>query len=142
MLPFRSIHPRAVGATPLLLVVAALALGGCATQPPIYQWGNYETLLYAAYKSPDRTEALRGGLEVHIAAMERTKAPIAPGLYAELGTLYLQTGDSAKAVSLYEKERTAWPESKQLMDSLIKTISGRANGSSSTGTKIVPKENS
>ena len=44
---------------------------------------------------------------------------VAPGLYAELGTLYLQGGDNARAIVFYTKERDAWPESRTLMDGLI-----------------------
>jgi hypothetical protein len=45
-----------------------------------------------------------------------------PGLYAELGTLYLQMGEQVKAIAMYVKERDTWPESKSLMDALIKNL--------------------
>ena len=63
--------------------------------------------------------------------MEQSQQKIAPGLYAELGTLYLQAGDSTKAVAMYAKEREAWPESRYLMDSLINNVAKR---SGATGT--------
>ena len=43
----------------------------------------------------------------------------------ELGTLYLQEGDAEKAKKYYAKERDAWPESKTLMDTLIKNLDSR-----------------
>ena len=67
----------------------------------------------------------RQGLELHIAKMEQSQQKTAPGLYAELGTLYLQAGDSTKAVAMYTKERDAWPESKGLMDALINNVAKR-----------------
>jgi hypothetical protein len=79
-------------------------------------------MLYQSYKSPEKSVELRQGLEVHISNMEKSNLKVAPGLYAELGTLYMQEGDSAKAIGMYTKERDAWPESKGLMDALIANI--------------------
>jgi hypothetical protein len=104
---------------PILLIV-----GGCAT-PSLYQWGGYEQALYAGYKDPNKIEALRLKLEGHIAEMESSKQKVAPGLYAELGTLYLQSGDSTKAISMYSRERDAWPESRGLMTAMIQNLERR-----------------
>lgn len=57
--------------------------------------------------------------------MEAARQKVAPGLYAELGTLYLQAGDASRAVALYTKERDAWPESRGLMDALITNVGKR-----------------
>ena len=108
-----------------LALAVALALAGCATQQH-YQWGGYDELLYQGYKDPNNMEAMRVSLEKHIAAMEQANQKVAPGLYAELGTLYLQQGDSTKAVALYTKERDAWPESKGLMSAMITNVERRA----------------
>ncbi|MHB1215154.1 MAG: DUF4810 domain-containing protein [Thiobacillus sp.] len=108
-----------------LLVLSAVAfLGGCAT-PSTYQWGGYEQALYAGYKDPEKMEALRLKLEAHISAMESSGQKVAPGLYAELGTLYLQAGASEKAALMYARERDAWPESKGLMTAMIQTLERR-----------------
>jgi hypothetical protein len=107
-----------------LLIAVVLALTGCATQQR-YQWGGYDELLYQGYKDPNKMEAMRAALETHIAAMEKANQKVAPGLYAELGTLYLQKGDSAKALALYAKERDMWPESKGLMTAMITNIERR-----------------
>ncbi len=108
----------------------ALWLSGCATKPPLYPWGNYDTLLYESYKNPEKVAALRADLEQTIAQTEQAQKKVPPGLYAELGTLYLQSGDAPKAISLYTKERNAWPESAQLMNSLIAQVGKRAKPSS------------
>jgi len=113
-------HVKLVG-----LTVSVLLLMGCATQGQMYQWGGYVALLYQSYKNPEKVVEFRIGLETHIAAMEKANLKVAPGLYAELGTMYLQSGDPKKAVAMYTKEREAWPESKGLMDALIKTTEKR-----------------
>lgn len=99
-------------------------LTGCAA-PALYQWGGYDQALYAGYKDTTKMEALRTKLEAHVGEMEKSRAKVAPGLYAELGTLYLQAGASQKAIDFYTKERDAWPESRVLMTSLIQNLERR-----------------
>jgi hypothetical protein len=106
------------------IVFMALALVGCKAQP-IYNWGGYESMLYAGYKDPTKMEEMKLGLESHIAAMDKSNQKIAPGLLAELGTLYLQSGSTDKAISMYTRERDTWPESKGLMDAMIKNLERR-----------------
>ncbi len=110
----------------LVLLLCGLFLTGCATRS-IYQWGGYDAMLYQSYKSPEKALEFRQGLELHIAKMEQSKQKTAPGLYAELGTLYLQAGDTTKAVAMYTKERDVWPESRGLMDSLINNVGKRTS---------------
>lgn len=105
----------------LTILLAALTLVGCVAQP-IYQWGGYDSKLYAGYKDQTKMEALRVSLESHIAAMDSSGRKVAPGLAAELGTLYLQSGESTKAKVMYVRERDTWPESKGLMDALITNL--------------------
>ena len=109
-----------------LLLVCGLLMTGCANRGGLYQWGGYDGMLYQSYKNPEKSQELRQSLELHIGKMEQNKQKTAPGLYAELGTLYLQEGDATKAVAMYTKERDAWPESKGLMDSLINNVGKRA----------------
>ena len=114
----------------LFPMLAALSLmGGCAS-PSLYQWGGYEQALYEGYKDPTKMEALRIKLEGHLAAMEKSQQKVAPGLYAELGTLYLQAGSSEKASIYYAKERDAWPESRILMSAMIKNLERRPTADS------------
>ncbi len=108
----------------LLILSSVVALGGCAT-PSLYDWGNYEKGLYEGYKDPTKIEALRLELEAHIAEMEKSGKKVAPGLFAELGTLYLQSGSSDKAIAMYSREQDTWPESKGLMTAMIKNLERR-----------------
>lgn len=105
-----------------LLAAAMLVGSGCATRQTLYQWGGYDAMLYQSYKNADGALEFRQKLETHLQWLEQTQKKVAPGLYAELGTLYLQAGDKPKAVAFYTKERDTWPESRGLMDSLIKNV--------------------
>jgi len=109
----------------ILMALLGLFLTGCATRSGLYQWGGYDAMLYQSYKNPEKAVEFRQGLELHVAKMEAANQKVAPGLYAELGTLYLQAGDGTKAVAMYTKEREAWPESRGLMDSLINNVAKR-----------------
>lgn len=104
--------------------VLALALGltGCATNNGLYDWGGYNGLLYQSYKVPAETPAQMQKLETHIQGLEQRKQKVAPGLYADLGTMYLQAGNREKALANYRKEREEWPESATLMDAMIKNF--------------------
>ncbi len=104
-----------------LALCGSLLLTGCASNA-LYQWGGYEDQLYAAYKDPTKVEALRLKLEAHIQEAQKSGRKVAPGLYAELGTVYLQAGNRPQAISYYAQERATWPESAQLMTAMIQNL--------------------
>lgn len=112
----------------LITLFASFVITGCAA-PSLYQWGDYEPMLYAGYKDPAKMEVMKVTLEEHIKELEKSQQKVAPGLYAELGTLYLQAGDSTKAIAMYSKERDTWPESKGLMNAMIKNLERRNTAS-------------
>lgn len=109
--------------TRLLLAMLAITalLAGCA-KPPRYSWGGYDSNLYGYYKNPNSAENFRTSMEAQFKELESRNQRPAPGLYAELGTLYLERGDRPMALSYYRKERDAWPESRYLMDVMIRNI--------------------
>ena len=90
-------------------------------------------MLFRSYKDPTKMEALRLKLEAHIAEMEKSAQKVAPGLYAELGTLYLQAGLSDKAIAMYSRERDTWPESKGLMAAMIQNLERRQQARAEAG---------
>ncbi len=106
----------------IIVLLALLVLSGCATQRSLYDWGGYNGMLYESYKKPETTAANLQKLQEHVTKLEKGTLKVAPGLYADLGTLYLQAGDRDRAVENYRKERAAWPESAGLMDALIKNL--------------------
>lgn len=106
----------------IIALLSMLVLSGCANQRTLYDWGGYNGMLYESYKKPDTTAANLQKLQEHIAKLEKGSVKIAPGLYADLGTLYLQAGDRTRAIESYRKERAAWQESAGLMDAMIKNL--------------------
>lgn len=106
----------------LIIVAALLGLGGCATNNGLYEWGGYDNLMYQSYKDPAAVRANMQTLATHIAALEKGGKRVAPGLHADLGTLLLQSGDKAGALSNFRRERELWPESAVLMDAMIKNL--------------------
>ncbi len=109
---------------PLLSALAlAATLAGCAT--PLYDWGGYDTNLHNAQKDPSQAGASREQLQTHIGKLEASGQRVAPGLYADLGTMYLEANDPDRAIVYYEKERAAWPESRVLMTAMIDNLRRR-----------------
>lgn len=114
----------------IIALLALLILSGCASQRTLYDWGGYNSMLYESYKKPETMAANLQKLQEHVTKLENGNAKVAPGLYADLGTLYLQAGERERAVENYRKERAAWPESGGLMDAMIKNL---------TSPKVVPE---
>ena len=111
----------------LLALVLVMALAsGCVTRR--YDWDNYDGRLYQYYKNPSSADDFRVSMEKHFKVLESQKLRPAPGLYAELGTLYLEKGDRQTAQVYYEKERDAWPESRYLMDAMLSQLHKRTKG--------------
>ena len=101
---------------------AALCVAACAS-PSRFEWGNYENSLYVYYKKPDQREGYRKALIDAIERGEKSQR-LAPGLYAELGFLFLEDGNNAQAITQFQKEMTAFPESREFLGSVVARISG------------------
>ena len=110
----------------LVAVAVMLLLPGCATRQ--YEWNAYDAGLYRYYKDPTSAEAFRISMEQHLRTLDERKVRPAPGLYAEVGTLYLELGDSMTAATYYEKERDTWPESRHLMDAMLSSVKRMKRG--------------
>ena len=104
-------------AFPVLLLLAS-----CETQSGLYRWYGYDQKLFSYYQKPETADEFRANMEAAVEEVEKAGGRVAPGIYAEIGTLYLQKGDRTGAVFWYKKERDAWPESVSLMDALIATL--------------------
>jgi hypothetical protein len=108
---------RLIIALPVLMLLAS-----CATDSGLYRWYGYDQKLFSYYQKPETAEEFRIGMETAVQEVEKGGGRVAPGICAEIGTLYLQKSDKTSAVMWYKKERDMWPESVSLMDALIATL--------------------
>lgn len=103
----------------LVITLLSLPILGCVA-PAKYAWGNYDGSLYGYYKDSTKMGAHVAEIENIIKSAEKANKKIAPGIHAEYGYFLMQAGKSSDAVVQFEKEKTDWPESTQLMSNMIK----------------------
>jgi hypothetical protein len=115
-----------------LVAFALVTLSACAPATR-FTWGTYEDALYAYYKNPSEREEYRDAL---IAAIERgrTQMNVAPGLLAELGYLYLEDGNRARAQELFEEEMMLFPESRVFLVRMMGNSRAREQSTQPGGT--------
>lgn len=92
----------------------------CATKP-LYYWGSYPNAIYAfTNESKEDPKSYIPKLENDIAeAKNRSRKGVPPGLYAHLGVLYVESGDSTKAAEYFNKEAELFPDSQKLMNRFL-----------------------
>lgn len=116
----------------LSALIFAACLSGCGTTPrpepgaqpgPPYIWGAYEEQVFAFLN--------RGNLEAQITALEQDLQRIVsggkyppPGLYAQLGLLYAETGNLEMAIAFFEQEKAFFPEAAVFINFLIMRLGG------------------
>lgn len=102
----------------------ALAVGACVPSSH-YHWGGYNEYLYAHYKAPQQREAWIEGLKTTILEAEQQGERMPPGIYAEYGYALFEEGNTAQAIVYYRKEQALWPESRFLMEKLVRNAEQR-----------------
>jgi hypothetical protein len=109
----------------LTLASAVLALAGCATRAPtIYQWGNYEDLVYTSHAAPGDVPPEKQ-VEILEADYQKARAGDArmpPGWHANLGYLYFELGKTDQARQELLTEKTQFPESRVFVDRLLANL--------------------
>jgi hypothetical protein len=126
-----------------LLLASAISLLSisCASQKPMYYWGDYSDSLYDCKKKPG-AETLakhKAALEKIIEESTKREMRIPPGVCAELGYVYAAQNNSKKAIELFNMEKQTYPESSLLMDRLISQTEKRTNYGVSSGNEIDKK---
>ncbi len=107
-----------------LALALAAAVSGCASQT-VYHWNGYDEALYRHYRDPAGREAWVEALRTTILEAEQEGRKVPPGLYAEYGYALLEEGKSKEAVVWFEKEKAKWPESRLLMEKMIRNAGQR-----------------
>lgn len=115
-------------------VVGVLLMSGCASQPkPLYSYSDYSQCYYDSKKelTKDSALALQESIKRAIEDKENCRSGrVAPGMYANLGYIYLKEGKTKEAISSFEKEKAIYPESAHFMDRMIKKIKTSEKGDS------------
>lgn len=113
------------------LAVSCLVLTGCLTgcaHQTLYSWGDYADHIFVHEQNELTDEEYLARLEKDLIYAETVSHKVPPGLYADVGTAYLQLGDAPKALSYYEKERDLWPEGRSFMELLIQGVKKNMEG--------------
>jgi hypothetical protein len=116
----------------VLGVAALLLFAGCAGPTPLYNYEDYSSSYYDSVKTPgDETMLqLQQSMEKAIdAAGESRSGRVPPGMYANLGYIYLKGGASARAIEMFNKEKETYPEATQFMDRMIQKVELAERGS-------------
>ena len=100
----------------------ALLISGCSGKKPMYEYSNYSESYYQLKQTGDAesTAKWKSSLEDSIEKSNVHAIRVPPGIYANLGYLYLKVNDTQKAISFFKAEKTLYPESSVFMDNLIK----------------------
>jgi hypothetical protein len=106
----------------LSLSVMALLISGCSGKKPMYEYSNYSESYYQLKQTGDAESTARWktSLEDSIEKSNVLAIRVPPGIYANLGYLYLKVNDTQKAISFFKMEKALYPESGVFMDNLIK----------------------
>jgi len=107
-----------------LLITTALAvvvLSGCQSTKPLYHYGSYQSNVYDHFKNEDTTVLKEiDDLKKTLAKAPKSTPNIAPGIYAHLGYLYIQSGQVDTGLNYLAKEKALYPESAKYIDFLLK----------------------
>lgn len=104
--------------TGLLMLLLFIFLFGCATQKPLYYWGDYSSSLYK-YKKVPNEENLKTHKVVLVNIIEESNKmnlKVPPGVYCEYGYLLLKEGKKEEAMNYFDLEEKNYPESRQFLE--------------------------
>lgn len=113
----------------------ALFLAGCVAAPKTaYYWGNYEPTIYHYFDQSISPDEQIAALEKDIATAQEKNQAIPPGVHAQLGMLYMQTGKESAGITQFQQEKSLFPESTHYLDFILKPRSNQKQ--SDTITRI------
>jgi len=95
---------------------------GCGPKR-LYHYGSYSNTLYDYRKDSNHENLMKHIKEMESIVVESNEQGmrIPPGLYGEMGYMYLKAKNTGKALEYFNRERNLYPESIILMDRMIKS---------------------
>lgn len=105
------------------IFISSVLLAACGTSSstkPLYYWENYSNTVYEGMQNKLSASEQITKLEEYLEKARAKDLAVAPGVYAQLGMLYLQTGQQSQAHQAFLKEKEAFPESAAFIDFLLK----------------------
>ena len=101
----------------VIWLVSLFLFSGCV--PTYYNWNSYYDALHNYYKNPGEREKFIKVLATIIAKGEKSNK-VPPGIYAEYGYMFYETGNYVEAIKYFNKEREKYPESIFFMEKMIR----------------------
>ncbi len=108
------------------MIAATLWLAACSnttTAPKtLFHWGNYQDVVYDGLEEKTSPDEQLQALQKITQLAPHGSIKVAPGVYAQLGMLYLKTGQRDQGIQALQQEKALYPESAHYMDYLIKQV--------------------
>lgn len=106
----------------IIISIIVLLMTSCATQQPLYTWGNYANTSYNYLKNSDEnsTQQLILTYKTIIEKQKGTRGVVPPGIYADYGFILLQANKTEEGKAMLLEEIALYPESKVFIDRILK----------------------
>ncbi|WP_406627059.1 DUF4810 domain-containing protein [Raoultella terrigena] len=111
----------------VMLCAVVLILAGCAAKSPqkIYNWDGYQDSVYHFYTNETSPQEQIATLQKLVERSKANNKPVPPGVHAQLGMLYGNTGNTDLAMAEFNAEENKYPESVSYINFLkAKKIKG------------------
>jgi hypothetical protein len=110
----------------LLAATLTILLGGCATTQGNLYWGSYSSTLYDFKKEPSEQtrDAHVESLQEIISKSTAKSLRVPPGVYAELGQMMLEDGNTPEGSKYLSLEVSTYPESEKLVAIIQQRVTG------------------
>ena len=98
----------------------------------MYYWGDYSNSLYYCRKNATEANLLKHKqvLENIVEESNKRDLRVPPGVYGELGYIYLRQNKNEEAIKYFELEERTYPESKVFMQRLTQAAKAKSNAKS------------
>lgn len=104
----------------VMLCTVMLILTGCAAKSPpkIYNWNGYQDSVYQFYTNETSPQQQIATLQKLVEQSKAKNKPVPPGVHAQLGMLYGNTGNAGLAMEEFNAEKNQYPESASYINFL------------------------